>query len=336
MSTATHVPETSSFGREELSADDARATIRRVSLRRLLTDSFRRLRYGDGFTNARALAFQFVLSLIPLLIAFVGLAAMVSADKPARALRQTILSILPGGGSDAFKQAISRGLSEGGSGGKVALVVGLVAALASLTTAMAQVERGANRLYGIQRDRASNRKYARAALLVLTSGIPAMLGFLVLVAGGALTDSLRSAYGWGDTTGTALQWLRWPVGGLLAIVAVTTLFRWSPRRRQPGFSWLAVGAGLALVLWLLFSLGLAYYVSHSSSVGSVYGPLTGIFALLIWSQLTSVALFFGLAFAAQLEAVRAGVPSPVTLDPEKEPGAHNRPTVVLKPEPARR
>ena len=84
MSTATHVPETSSFRQDELSADDARATIRRVSLRRLLTDSFRRLRYGDGFTNARALAFQFVLSLIPLLIAFVGLAATVSAEKPAQ------------------------------------------------------------------------------------------------------------------------------------------------------------------------------------------------------------------------------------------------------------
>jgi YihY family inner membrane protein len=334
MSTATHVPETSSFGREELSADDARATIRRVSLRRLLTDSFRRLRYGDGFTNARALAFQFVLSLIPLLIAFVGLAATVSAEKPAKALRQTVLSILPGGSSDAFKQAITRGLSQGGNGGKVALVVGLVAALISLTTAMAQVERGANRLYGIQRDRKSSRKYSRAALLVLTSGIPAMLGFLVLVAGGALIDSLRSAYGWGDTTGTAMEWLRWPIGGVLAIVAVTTLFRWSPRRRQPGFSWLAVGAGLALALWLLFSLALAYYVGHSSSVGTVYGPLTGIFALLIWSQLTSVALFYGLAFAAQLEAVRAGVPSPVTLDPEKEPGAHSQPTVVLKPEPA--
>ncbi len=336
MSTATHVPETSSFRQEELSADDARATIRRVSLRRLLTDSFRRLRYGDGFTNARALAFQFVLSLIPLLIAFVGLAATVSAEKPAKALRETILSILPGGSSDAFKQAITRGLSQGGGGGKVALVVGLVAALVSLTTAMAQIERGSNRLYGIQRDRKSSRKYSRAAMLVLTSGIPAMLGFLVLVAGGALIDSLRHAYGWGDTTGTAMQWLRWPVGGVLAIVAVTTLFRWSPRRRQPGFSWLAVGAALALGLWLLFSLGLAYYVSHSSSVGTVYGPLTGIFALLIWSQLTSVALFYGLAFAAQLEAVRAGVSSPVTLDPETEPGAHNRPTVVLKPEPARR
>jgi hypothetical protein len=30
----------------------------------------------------------------------------------------------------------------------------------------------------------------------------------------------------------------------------------------------------------------------------------------LWTFLTSVALFLGLAFAAQLEAVRAGVPRP--------------------------
>jgi hypothetical protein len=33
-------------------------------------------------------------------------------------------------------------------------------------------------------------------------------------------------------------------------------------------------------------------------------------SVLLWTFLTSVALFFGLAVAAQLEAVRAGVPEP--------------------------
>jgi YihY family inner membrane protein len=335
MSTATHVPETSRFNQDELSADDARTTITHTGTGRLITDSFRRMRYGDGFTNTRALAFQFVLSLIPLLIAFVGLASMIKAQKLAQALRETILSVVPGGKSDAFKQVLTRGLTQDGAGGRVALVLGLLVALVSLTTAMGQVERGANRIYGIQRDRSSGEKYGRAARLVLTGGIPAMLGFVLIVGGGVLVDSLQSAYGWGSTTGAVLQVLRWPVGVLLAGVAVTAMFRSAPRRNQPGFSWLAVGAALALVLWLVFSGLLSLYISHSSSFGTVYGPLTGMFALLLWSQLTSLALFFGVAFAAQLEAVRAGVPSPVTVDPDDDPGARSEQTVVLRPEPAR-
>jgi hypothetical protein len=33
---------------------------------------------------------------------------------------------------------------------------------------------------------------------------------------------------------------------------------------------------------------------------------------MLWALLTSLALYLGLAFAAQLEAVRAGVPEPRT------------------------
>lgn len=334
MSTATHVPETSRFGREELSADDARATARRIGAKRLLVDTWRRMRYGDGFSSTRAIAFQFVLALVPLLIAFIGLASTVRAEKIAKALQQTVLSILPGSKDDAFKQAITKGLAQQGQGGRFALVAGLVVALVAITTAMAQIERGANRIYGIQRDRPSRERYGRAAMLALTSGIPAMLGFVVLVAGGALIDSLQRVYGWDDSVVTTLSWLRWPVGALLGLASVTSLLRWAPRRRQPGFSWLAVGATVAFVLWVVFSLALSFYVSHSSSFGTVYGPLTGMFALLLWSQLTSLALLFGIALAAQLEAVRAGVPSPVALDPEQAAGARTDQVVVLTPEAA--
>jgi YihY family inner membrane protein len=188
--------------------------------------------------------------------------------------------------------------------------VGLATALVALTSAMGQVERGANRIYGVQRDRPTSAKYCRAAVLALCAGIPAMLGFLMLVAGGAAVDAMTAVYGLSDTLATVASWLRWPVGAALDLLAITVLFRWAPRRRQPAMSWMAGGALVSLVLWLLFTGTLALYVSSSPSFGQVYGPLTGIFALLIWSQLTSVALLLGLAFSAQLEAVRAGVYPP--------------------------
>lgn len=338
MSTATHVPETSRFARDQLSADDARATLRHLGYRRLAVDSFRRFRYGDGFTSSRALGFQFVLSFLPLVIAFVGLAATIRADKAAQALRQTLLSLTPGSSSDAVKTALTEGTADSGSGSgaRLALVVGLVTALAALATSMGQIERASNRIYGVQRDRPTRAKYTRATLLMVTAGIPAMIGFLTLVAGGALVRSLADVYAWSSDVETALGWLRWPLGAVLDLLAITALFRWAPRRRQPGLSWLSVGAGTALALWLLFTGLLALYLSSSSSFGQVYGPLTGIVALLVWSQLTSVALLLGIAFAAQLEAVRAGVTSPVAVDPELLQGAATDTRVVLTPEPPQR
>ncbi len=64
---------------------------------------------------------------------------------------------------------------------------------------------------------------------------------------------------------------------------------------------------------------LGAYLQVSDSFGTVYGPLTGIIALLLWAQLTSVAIFLGVAFAAQLEARRAGTTQGAAPDPKPEP-----------------
>ena len=48
-------------------------------------------------------------------------------------------------------------------------------------------------------------------------------------------------------------------------------------------------------------------IGATDNFGATYGPLAGTIAVLLWMLLTSLALLLGLAFAAQLEAVRAGV-----------------------------
>ena len=69
MSTAATVPVTQGI---ELEGDEAVETLREVGLRNLIRRSFMRFRYADGFSHSRALAFQFILTLLPGLIALVG------------------------------------------------------------------------------------------------------------------------------------------------------------------------------------------------------------------------------------------------------------------------
>jgi YihY family inner membrane protein len=316
MSTATRVPETTTISGEELSADDAMTTLRRYGRWKLVTTSFVRFRYADGFTNARALALQLCLSFIPLVIAVVGLSSALHQQKVGQIIIQTVAGVLPGkNGGDMVEQAAQRTQEQGVTGGRLALWLGLLAAVVALTTAMGQIERGANRIYGIERDRPAMRKYGRALLMALTAGLLMQLGFLVIIAGDALGESLAAAYGWGHAFETSWTIGCWPAGVVLAWMSVTVILERAPRRRQPGYSWLAFGSGVSLALWLLLTGLLALYVVKSASFGTTYGPLTGIFALLLWANLSSVAIFLGIAFAAQLEAVRAGVAAPASDDP---------------------
>jgi uncharacterized BrkB/YihY/UPF0761 family membrane protein len=62
---------------------------------------------------------------------------------------------------------------------------------------------------------------------------------------------------------------------------------------------------VATVLCGLVSLLWAVYAADSSVFGATFGPLTGVLSLLLWANLTGIALFLGIAFTAQLEARRA-------------------------------
>jgi YihY family inner membrane protein len=302
MSTASTVPQT-----YELEGDDALKTLRTTGTKKLLVDSFLRFRAADGFTHARALAFQVVLTFVPFLIAFVGFAKLLGQDRFTDAIRKSIAEVAPGPAGEIVLQAFRQGEQAGGGG--AALVVGLIAAVISATSAMALVERGANRLYGLQADRPTMARYQRAFLLACSAGVLILTAFTIL----ALSTSFVRAFGSGNEAASGI-WavIRWPLGIAFAIGGFALLFERSPRRHQPEVSWLAFGSAMSIVLWLVLTGLFAVWLGFSNSFGETYGPLAGLVGLLLWAWLTAIALYLGLAFAAQLEAVRAGVPSPRT------------------------
>ncbi|MFB8245745.1 YihY/virulence factor BrkB family protein [Streptomyces sp. NPDC055952] len=321
MGTAVHVPQTRDMIGEELSGDEAFAALRHYGGWRFLMDSFARFRYADGFTNARALAFQVVVGLVPCTVALVGLATSVHTEAVGRVIELTLGRIVPGASAEIVKDAFegTRRTAHGDAWSTVALWLGLGFALLNLSSAMGQIERGANRIYGIERDRPLPRKYARSFVLALAAGLPLVLGFVVLVAGRAVGDAVAETAGWEGDFGRWWAVVEIPLGLLLAWVASAVIFRWSPRRVQPGYTWLAFGSAVHLLLWVAATWLLALYVEESGAFGAVYGPLTAFIALLLWANLTAVALFLGIAFAAQLEAARAGIESAV--EPDPGPGA---------------
>ena len=315
MTTARTVPVTTEMDGDELDAEDAWHLARHHGLRKIAVESFVRFRYGDGFTNSRALALQACLAVVPFMLALTGLASDIDEERPAAVVAHVVDALSPGSGDgDALASAVDDSdVSE--TTGEVALVLGLGFALLSMTTAFAQVERGANRIYGIRRDRKALHKYGRAAVLTAVLAVPVGIGFVMIVGGGALGDAMAENYGWSERT--VLWWniLRWPLGLGLLVFAIAVLLDHAPRRRQPALSWLALGSGIAVALTTVATAGLAAYVSLSGSFGSVYGPLAGIFALLLWALLSSIAFFYGTAVCAQLEALRAGETTPALDDP---------------------
>ncbi len=299
MSTASRVPET-----WELHGDEAWHTLRTTGVGRLLFDSFVRLRKADGFSHARALAFAISLVVVQATIAIVGFASAVGEGSIRNGIVDTIRAVVPGTAGRVLTEAVRQAHEAGTSRQYLGLAFGLVGALITGATLMGQVERGLNRLYGIEQDRPSLQKYALATLLALTAGVLAVVAFAALALGPSIESSISG------TPHTVVELVRWPAGLVLCTVSMALLFRWSPRRRQPALSWLAFGAAVAVVLWIPITVLLGVCFDASTVFGKTYGPLAGVVALQLWALLSSIAVLYGGAVAAQLEAVRAGVRAP--------------------------
>jgi len=300
MSSATTVPETHDQG-----AGDLRDQLRKTGTVHLFWDAATRFRAADGTSFARALGHSSITTLIPAVIATIGLVTTFDMPGLKSVLEDAARSFAPGPAGGILTEALAQAKP---SSGTTALLAGLALMLFSGTVGMTHLERAANRIYGVDEDRSSRRRYGLAFALAATVEVMLMVGLAVIVAGGSIGEG-------GDgsqlSQGSGI-WsiLRWPIGVALVGVAMTIIFKVVPNRRQPQFSWLLSGTTVAVAVWVLATILLGLFYEHASVLGGSYGPLLGVVALLVWAYATGVAVLYGLACAAQLEAERAGEAEP--------------------------
>ncbi|HEX5937333.1 MAG TPA: YihY/virulence factor BrkB family protein [Actinomycetota bacterium] len=304
MSPVSTVPET----RDRDTSDDARALVRRSGSLRLFREAAARARAADVTMTARALGHSTVTTLIPAVIAVIGFVTVFELGDLRSRLADAATSFAPGPAGGILTDAL-----EGArpSSAVVALVGGLAAMLLSGTLGMAMLERAANRIYGVEEHRPPRRRYGLALLLAATVEVMLMVALAIVVAGGSVGDRGSSGAPASDGIWSIV---RWPIGVALVVVAMTVIFRVVPNRRQPEFSWLLSGTAVAVVAWIGATLLLGLFYERVTVLGGSYGPLLGILALLVWAYGTGLAVLFGLSFAAQLEAARADVDAPSTVD----------------------
>lgn len=294
------------IGAGERSAEAAR----RRGLGELSRAAIRRFRGADGTSHARALAYQMVFVVVSGFIGLVGLASVLDVD----ALRGTVVEMAKQLAPGPSGRLIQEAAKQGAGGASAAMVLGLGAALVAGTFAMAQLERSANRISGRREDRPEAKRYATALILALSAGVLVSLGLLVLGGGTAIATGA----GWDGSVTDIWHVVRWPLGAALTAAGVFLLFRTAPRERIATDRGLAIGALVAVGLWLLFTLALALYFGLSDGPDQTYGSLLAVIALVLWAGAASIALHLGLAVAVELEG--RGTEGVVAV-PETEPTA---------------
>jgi membrane protein len=261
--------------------------------------------FGDDQCTdlAAALTYYAVLALFPAAIALTSLLGLVGQGTEAV---DEVLGILDDLGAGGVVDSIGptlRDLSRSQKAG-LALVLGLAGALWSASGYVGAFGRAMNRVYEVAEGRPIWKLRPAMLLLTVVLVVLAAAVLLALVLTGPVAESVGDAVGLGSTAVLVWQIAKWPVLLVAVVLMVALLFYATPNVKQPRFRWVSVGAALAILTWVLLSIGFGFYIANFSSYDQTYGALGGVIAFLLWLWITNLALLFGAELDAELERGR--------------------------------
>jgi membrane protein len=67
------------------------------------------------------------------------------------------------------------------------------------------------------------------------------------------------------------------------------------------WQWITPGSAVAVIGWLLTSLGFAFYVNHVGSYNATYGSIGAVIMLLTWMYLSGLFILIGGEINAEIE-----------------------------------
>jgi membrane protein len=161
-----------------------------------------------------------------------------------------------------------------------------------------------NRIYQIEEGRPVWKLRPTQLLVTLVGLVLAAAVAFMLAVSGPIAAALGRAVGLGEVAETIWNIGRWPVVLLFVVLAVAVLYYVAPNIQQPTFRWISVGAGVAILIWVVASVGFGFYVGNFGSYNKTYGALAGVIVFLLWLWITNLALLFGAEVDAELERGR--------------------------------
>ncbi|MBT1665529.1 YihY/virulence factor BrkB family protein [Curtobacterium flaccumfaciens] len=287
--------------------DDARkpdnpTDLKKPTLAYTLKKTLREFTSDQCTDLAASLTYYSVLALFPGLLAVVSILGLVSDPKKTI---DTLLDIIGNIGSQQVVELI-RDPVEGlvrSPAAPITFIVGVLGALWSASGYVGAFGRAMNRIYNVREGRPIWKLRPTMLGVTVTTVVLLVVGLLVLVSG-PLARSFGDVIGLGDVAATVLLIVQWPILLVIAIIVVAVLYYWSPNVKQPKFRWVSGGSILAILIWVIASVGFGFYVGNFSNYNATYGSLGGVIVFLLWIWITNNALLFGAEFDAEIERGR--------------------------------
>jgi membrane protein len=247
-------------------------------------------------TYASALAYQMLFSLFPFILFLIALIGFLHLPDFFSWLRLQSELVLPPQALEQVNPVIDQlQQSKGGL-----LSVGIVIALWTASAGVRLMMSAMNAAYDVVEGRPAWKRFPLS--IIYTVGIAGMLliAAALMVLGPQVMSWIAAQVGLEYFIVTLWTIARWPVIVILLMVAVALIYYVMPDVKQE-FRFITPGSVLAVVVWIIASLGFGFYVKEFANYNAMYGSIGAIIVLLLYFYISAAVLLLGAEMNAVIE-----------------------------------
>ncbi len=272
--------------------------------------------YEDNcFSIAKGAAYSFLLALFPILTTITSILIQANAQSVVHVIATFVRQVVPPGAEDL----ILLRLRERGARPISLPIVAVLLSLWAGSGAMISLMEGFQAAYRIPSGRPFFKQRAMAVFLVLIAAFPAVGASSLILFGNRIEIAFIHWIGVADIS--APVELAWKISRYVVAFCTTTfvtglLYYFGPSYRpeppqlrgKPISRFMRVwpGAFLATILWLISTVGFAWYVGNRlANYNFFYGSIGTVIVLLIWLYLMACVALIGCEFNAERERIES-------------------------------
>jgi membrane protein len=259
-----------------------------------LVRSIKKFSNDDMTVYAAALSYQLLFSIFPFIIFLLALLGLLNFTELFDWLLKQAQTMLPGRASELVTNIVEQ--IRSGAGG--ALSFGAVVGLWSASSAVRMTMHALNVAYEVE-DPAVWKKFPLSILYTVLLAVLVIAAAALMLIGPRLAAWVAKLVGLGDVLTTVWTWARIPVGVVLLVLVAALIYYLFPNTGQP-FRLITPGALLAVIVWVVASLGFSWYVANFASYNAVYGSLAGVVVLLLYFFIAAAILLLGAELNSEL------------------------------------
>ena len=268
----------------------------------------------DMPTYAAALSYHALFALFPFLIFLVALLGFLHIPQFFDWLLEQARTAMPSDAYARLEEVIAQ--VEGSQPGGL-LSFGIIAALWGASSGVRALMQALNRAYDVEETRATWKQYLLSVLYTLGFAVLLIVAAALMLVGPQAIEWLAGQVGLGDAFVTVWTWLRWPVAVVLLMLTAALVYYVLPNVDQP-FRLITPGAVVAVIVWIVASLGFSFYAQNFANYNATYGSLGSVVVLLFYFYISAMVLLLGAEINAEVYRMKKGTPVPASDDKSPE------------------